>query len=821
MTDKLIVVPHNFPIVVRDSDSMLLPTAVLHCFLWHPYYMPLMEEMRQGQIPFVFMVMQRPNAQSFPRNAEGLYQAGVVCKVIEVDSATPRVGLYGMYRARARYRKNAKNLWVTDSTEPIHDKEEEQFVNQSGDMVVSSEYKNPILGLFLNIKTKLRILCEMCAQFAGADDADTQGLVRLLDNLGNYDLEKRDSIEYLVWQIVYATPVVDPSQKQHFIEATSLMRRLGGCLGLLEQNIAVINSAIQYDFAAKNRKNRQRGKVKAGGPAGGDLDSDSLANVQPEIAERWKKYQEIKDSLTPDQDKAILEDFGRLNSSNSESTEHGMFMNHLDTLLALFSSVPTSQETDISKVKEKLGKSHCGLEDVKDRIYNYLATKIRNPKGKAPILCFVGPPGTGKTSIGKSIADSLGLKFIRLSLGGVRDEAEIRGHRRTYIGAMPGKIVKKIIESGASNSVFMLDEVDKINNDFRGDPSSALLEVLDPEQNHSFQDHYVEAPLDLSGVLFLCTANLKSGIQPALLDRMDVISISGYTENEKVQIAKEFLVPKQIVEEGLSDVKLGWQDDNPDAVLSKIIRGYTREAGVRQLERQIRQIFSWWGRRSMENEQGELTKQLVVTEKLVEEFLGTSKYTRDRVKPTVVGEMVGLAWTPFGGDILYIQARIVPFTGKELSLTGKQGKVMQEACKVAMSVARSLAEKKKIHDKVLGNKTVHIHIPDAAVDKDGPSAGAATFCALYSAIFNVKARRYVSMTGEITLMGLVTRVGGVKEKVLAAHRDGIKEVILPVKNRENVKKDIPDEIKRELKFHFVTRIEEVLPIVFPDDASNA
>ena len=411
---------------------------------------------------------------------------------------------------------------------------------------------------------------------------------------------------------------------------------------------------------------------------------------------------------------------------------------------------------------------------------------------------------------------------MRLSLGGIRDEADVRGHRQTYIGAIPGKIIQEIVRLGVRNPVFMLDEVDKINSDFRGDPSSALLEVLDPEQNHSFQDHYVGAPFDLSSVLFLCTANLSSGIQPALLDRMEVIEIAGYTEFEKIRIAAEFLIPKQVIETGFPGLKVNWQDNDPDKIILKIVKGYTREAGVRDLERQIHQIFSRWGRQVMKDGDDKFaigeTKpaEILITEELVEKLLGSPKYAHERVNKTEVGEAVGLAWTPVGGDILYIQAAIMPFTGKELSLTGSQGETMRESCKVAVSLLRIFLEKAK-KSKVLENKTIHIHIPEGAVKKDGPSAGITTFSALYSEAFGVLVKPFVTMTGEITLKGMVTKVGGIKEKVLAAHRDGLKEIILPASNELDVKDKIPEEIKKDLRFHFMSSVDEVLPIVFPEN----
>ena len=825
MRDNQLVVPDGFPVIEHSSTSMPLPFTGVQRFLRHPYYEFLIQEAREGKIPFVFAVMQGPKLQAFPKSEKGLYWVGVVCSVEGVGSVEPLISLLGRNRVRVgRYIKRANNIWVATLMEQIIDVSEEQFVSDKGDVIVNPEYQTLLGGLLFNIRNKLQQLYQECVKFAGPDDDDTRGLMSLYDGFYNYDLNRRDAIDRLVWEIVFAIPVIDSTQKQHFIELTSLMQRMGGCLGLLELNIDIISSAKRYDVAVRHRIRKKKRRPSDGVPRDDDSpDRDGLsANVNPETAERWKKYEKIKNSISPEAEKAIIEDFNRLNSCVPGQSEWNIFINHLDCLLSLYSTEIIPQERDVSKVEKVLGQSHCGLEDIKERIYDYLATKIRNPKGKAPILCFVGPPGVGKTSIGKSVAESLGLKFVRLSLGGIRDEADIRGHRQTYIGAIPGKIIQEIVRLGVKNPVFMLDEVDKISNDFRGDPSSALLEVLDPEQNYSFQDHYIGAPFDLSGVLFLCTANTSSGIQRALLDRMEVINIAGYTEFEKVQIATEFLVPKQIIETGFPGLNVNWQDNDFGKVISKIVKGYTREAGVRNLERQIHQILSRWGRQVMKDGDDKFaigeTKpaEILITEELVEKLLGSPKYAHERVNKTEVGEAVGLAWTPVGGDILYIQAAIMPFTGNELLLTGSQGETMRESCIVAVSLLRIFLEKAK-KSKVLENKTIHIHIPEGAVKKDGPSAGITIFSSLYSEAFGVLVKPFVTMTGEITLKGMVTKVGGIKEKILAAHRDGLKEIILPASNELDVKDKIPEEIKKDLKFHFMSSVDEVLPIVFPEN----
>ena len=824
MSNGQLIVPSEFPVVVQNSFIMPLPGIGIIRFLKHPYYNSLIQEAREGKVPFVFAVMQKQGYNIFPEKEDGLYQTGVVCSVEFVDGVESRITLFGRYRAKAGRIKKLNNLWVATSLERVIDKSEKQFVNEKDDLVINPEYRTSLLGLFFNMRNKIQHLCQECIEFAGPNDLDTQELLNLYDDFYNHDFNSRDAIDMLIWEIVFAAPVIDPPQKQRFIEQTFLMRRIGACLGLLELNLGIIGSAKMYNTAVKSRLKKDKNQVKVGVPGSGGLpdDDNSAANANPELAKMLEIYKKIKDSISLEAQKAILEDFSRLNSCVSGQSEWNTFINHLDCLLNLYSTETTSQENDISKVEEILGRSHYGLEDIKERIYDYLATKIRNPKGKAPILCFVGPPGVGKTSIGKSVAESLGLKFVRLSLGGIRDEADIRGHRLTYIGSIPGKIVQEIVRLGARNPVFMLDEVDKITNDFRGDPSSALLEVLDPEQNHFFQDHYIGAPFDLSGVLFLCTANISSGIQSALLDRMEVIEIAGYTEVEKIRIAAEFLVPKQIVETGFAGLKINWQDNNPDKVISGIVKGYTREAGVRELERQIHHIFSKWGRRTIKNGSGK-PAEMFITEGLVEELLGTPKYSHERVKKTEIGEAVGLAWTPVGGDILYIQAELTPHgrAEKDISQTGGLLEVFKDANHNALTVVKNLLRNDKQAVKRLAENLLHLSVPDGGVKKDGPSAGIAMALAIYSELTDKPLKPYVAMSGEITVKGMIRAVGGVKEKVLAAYRDGAKEVILPVSNERDVKDKVPEEIKKGLKFHFVSHVTEVLPIVFFDNAGSS
>jgi ATP-dependent Lon protease len=506
--------------------------------------------------------------------------------------------------------------------------------------------------------------------------------------------------------------------------------------------------------------------------------------------------------------KPVLEEVERqlkkLERMHPDAAETATLRNWLDWMVTLPWSKAGKDNLDLAEAQRILDEDHFGLEKVKERIIEYLAVRQLKEKAKGPLLCFVGPPGVGKTSLGRSIARALGRKFVRLSLGGVKDEAEIRGHRRTYVGSMPGRVIQGIQQAGTNNPVFMLDEVDKIGADYRGDPSSALLEVLDPEQNNSFRDHYLGVPFDLSGVMFICTANLTDTIQPAFLDRMEVIPLSGYTEDEKLEIARRHLVPKQLDEHGLTPEHLLF----PDATLRLLINTYTREAGLRNLEREIAKIARKTARRVAE---GQLHGTLRVTSARVPKLLGAPRVHPEEVlAKDAVGIATGLAWTATGGDLLFIEATLMRGKGR-LTLTGHLGQVMKESAQAALSYARSRARQYGIHEDFFAAQDLHVHVPEGAIPKDGPSAGITIATAVISALTGRPVRRGIAMTGEITLRGNVLPIGGLKEKMLAARRAGIATLVCPKLNRKDLD-EVPPELRRAFQVHLVETVDEALEL---------
>ena len=593
---------------------------------------------------------------------------------------------------------------------------------------------------------------------------------------------------------------ISVDEKQDLLNTLSVRTRLEKLSAILNREVELVElgNKIQSQVQSELNKNQKefylRQQMRAIQKELGE--GDSRSNELDDLR------QKIDDAKMPEEAlKAADNEFERLKIIPPESAEHSMVRTYLEWLIHLPWAVMTEDNLDIPHARQVLDEDHYDLEKIKDRILEYLAVRKLKQDSKGPILCFVGPPGVGKTSLGRSIARAMGRKFVRLSLGGVRDEAEIRGHRRTYIGSLPGRVIQSLRSAGSHNPLFMLDEIDKLGMDFRGDPASALLEVLDPEQNFSFSDHYLEVPFDLSKVMFITTANYLEPVPPALKDRMEVIELAGYTEEEKLEIAKRHILPKQVVEHGLTDEQIEFTDE---AVLS-IAGGYTHEAGVRNLEREIGAVCRKVARGVTEGN----TEKVIVTQEKVSDLLGPIKFFPEVAERTQrPGVAIGLAWTPNGGDILFIEA--TRMAGKKgLTLTGHLGDVMKESAQTALSYVRSQADQLHIPADFYDNCDIHIHVPSGAIPKDGPSAGITMVTALASLLTERKVRQDVAMTGEITLRGKVMPIGGVKEKVLAARRAGVTTVILPQRNEKDLE-DVPPTVREEMQFRFVESIDEVL-----------
>ena len=593
-----------------------------------------------------------------------------------------------------------------------------------------------------------------------------------------------------------------PAEKQKVLEIDNVKKRLKEVTKLVNHQLEIlelgnkIQTQVKGDMDKSQREYYLRQQLKAIQEELGEKDDTKveLDEYRTKIAEK---------NLPEDARKEAERELKRLEKMHPSSAEYTVSSTYLDWITSLPWNESTQDTLDIQKARKVLDEDHFGLEKAKNRIIEYLAVKKLKPSSKGPILCFAGPPGTGKTSLGNAIAKALGRAFVRISLGGVRDEAEIRGHRRTYIGALPGRIIQGIRRAGANNPVFMLDEIDKVGSDFRGDPSSALLEVLDPEQNFSFSDHYLDVSFDLSKVMFITTANILDTIPPALRDRMEVLQLLGYTEDEKIKIANRHLIPRQRKEHGLNSEQISFTK----GAVKLIINGYTREAGLRNLEREIATICRGVASQIVE----ETATSMPIKVVNVSKFLGPVRFISEaKTRITTPGIATGLAWTPAGGDILFIEATAMK--GKKgLTLTGQLGDVMKESATTALSFIRANAAALEIDEDFFEKSDIHIHVPAGAIPKDGPSAGVTILTALTSLLRNKIIKKDLAMTGEITLRGQVLPVGGIKEKVLAAHRFGIKTLILPSQNEKDLQ-DIPKKVQKEIQFHFINKMKDVLKI---------
>jgi ATP-dependent Lon protease len=599
---------------------------------------------------------------------------------------------------------------------------------------------------------------------------------------------------------------LDVNKEQSLLEAetnTDALRLMHGYLSHEVQVLELRNkiaSDARTEMSKEQREYMLRQQMRA--------IQQELGEKNPEQAEVDMLREQLEKADLPEEvRKEANRELSRLERMPAGQPEHGVIRTYLELLLELPWNKYTEDNHDIARARQVLDEDHYNLKEVKERILEHLGVLKLNPDAKAPILCFVGPPGVGKTSLGQSIARALGRKFERMSLGGLHDEAELRGHRRTYIGAMPGRLIQAMRRAGAKNPVLMLDEVDKLGRDFRGDPAAALLEVLDPEQNKTFRDNYLDLPFDLSKVLFITTANTLDTIPRPLLDRMEILRLSGYSEEEKIQIARRYLIPRQLKQNGLSEDRCHITDDG----LRKLITGYTREAGLRRLEQAIGRVTR---KVALQVAEGAVQGLITVGADQVVEMLGPESFHLEEArKEAPPGVATGLAWTETGGDVLYVEATLLP-DGKSMTLTGQLGEVMQESAKAAQSYVWSHADSLGIDPLIFKNSGVHVHVPAGAIPKDGPSAGVTMVTALASLYTKTPARTDTAMTGEVTLTGLVLPIGGVKEKVLAARRAGIKRVILPRANQKDLR-DIPEAVRNEMEFIFADRVEDVLAAAIP------
>src|SRR5213595_500916 len=763
-------------------DVVVFPHMVIPLFVGRPKSIKAMETaMEAGKS--ILLVAQKSAAKDDP-GPEDMYAIGCVSNILQMlklPDGTVKVLVEGGTRARIGEITDLKSHWTAEAS---------VIPPESAVQHEVEAMRRALLSAFDQyVKLNKKIPPEILTSLSGIDEAG-----RLADTVAAHLPLKLE-------------------QKQQVLEMFDVKARLEHLLSQLETEIDIlqvekrIRGRVKRQMEKSQREYYLNEQVKAiqkelgEGEEGADLE---------EMEKKIRRAHMHKDAR-----KKAESELKKLKLMSPMSAEATVVRNYIEVLVGLPWSKKTKIKHDLGHAEQVLNEDHYGLEKVKDRILEYLAVQQRVDKMKSPILCLVGPPGVGKTSLGQSVARATGRKFVRMALGGVRDEAEIRGHRRTYIGSMPGKVLQSLTKVGTRNPLFLLDEIDKLGMDFRGDPSSALLEVLDPEQNHTFSDHYVEVDFDLSDTMFIATSN-SMNIPPALLDRMEVIRLAGYTEDEKVNIALRYLLPKQAKNNGVKETEM----DVTESAVRGIVRYYTREAGVRSLEREISKIC----RKVVKGVQlKQYEGKVVVTEENLNDFLGVRRFDYGQAtKQNQVGQVVGLAWTEVGGDLLTIESAMMPGKGNIIR-TGSLGDVMKESVEAARSVVRSRARRLGIKDELFEKRDIHIHVPDGATPKDGPSAGIAMTTAFVSALSGIPVRADVAMTGEITLRGEVTAIGGLKEKLLAAHRGGIKTVLIPEENVKDLQ-DIPENVKSNLEIvpvRWIDRVLEVALEALPQPLSEA
>lgn len=769
--DESIEIKTEIPIIPL-RDVVVFPHMIYPLLIGRNFTIKALNE-AMSQNKQVFLVSQKVASVDKPE-ADDLYKVGIIARILQVmkmPNGTLKVLVEGLVRAKLKKIEKTKSFFLAHCE--IFPFKESKKIDHETEAIC-------------------RNVSEQFAEYVRLNRRVPDEIVVTLASINEYQ-HRADTISAHILQKI--------ETKQEVLESFSVKDQFTILSEILKEEIEILKIEQKIDGTVKESMSRSQREfylqqqLKA--------IKDELGQFDEPMAEVDDLYAKLESHNYPVAVKTKAEEeIKKLSKMHPYSAESGVVRSYLDWLLNIPWKKFSKDRVEFSKVKEILDGDHFGLEKPKGRIIEHLAVIRLAGKVKGPILCLVGPPGVGKTSVGRSIANAMGRKFVRMSLGGVHDEAEIRGHRKTYIGALPGRIIQSLKKAGTSNPVFLLDEIDKIGKDFRGDPASALLEVLDPEQNNSFTDNYLEVEYDLSDTLFITTANSISSVPPALRDRMEIIRLPGYLDFEKMAIARDFLLPKLKLELGLKNLPIEISED----ALLEIIRSYTREAGVRELERQLGNLL----RKSVVKlASGKKIRKLVVTKNKVVKHLGAPKFTDTNIKSSpTIGYAVGMAWTELGGEVLPVE--VVPMKGKaKLTLTGSLGEVMRESAFAALSYIRKNAALFGLNDNFYEDMELHVHIPEGAVPKDGPSAGVTLTCAILSSLIDLPVRTDISMTGEITLSGDVLAVGGLNEKLLAAKRHGINEIILPDKNRKDVS-EFPKELLDGLKLHYVKRIKDVL-----------
>ena len=758
-------------------DLVIFPGVVTPVYVGREKSMKTLEKLENSENTKMLFGMQKETLKEEPKLPEDVYTTGVIVNVLQ-SIKMPNKTIKILVEAEKRVLLE-------------NPKEEEDGSYSSG--YVEVECKNSDSKETLAVYRKVIEYYERYTKFLGKTLPEVLVTLKSTKDInGGFDLIANNLF-------------IDSQDKQKILEVLDVEQRGYMILDLLSKEIEINEIEKKVEDKVRNKMNDAqkayylKEKINA---MKEEIQDYTPEDEDKELAERIEKAK-----LPAEVKKKVDEELKKMSKMPGFSAEASVSRNYIETLLELPWKKTTKDDLDIERASSVLDRDHYGLKEVKERILDYLAVKKLNPKMKGTIICLVGPPGVGKTSLAKSVADSMGRKFVRVSLGGVRDEAEIRGHRRTYIGSMPGRIMKAMKLAGVKNPLILLDELDKMSSDFKGDPASAMLEVLDPEQNIHFEDHYIDVPYDLSQVFFLATANDLRNIPEPLIDRMEIISLSSYTEYEKLHIAKQYLVKQLQEENGLKDIKITISDN----VILKIINEYTKEAGVRSLKREINSLFRKLARKVVK----EKLEKITVNANNLEKYLGKAKFRPEKMKERTykVGIVNGLAWTSVGGVTLEVHGVLIPGKGA-LNLTGTLGNVMKESAEVSFTYVKSNFEKYHIDEKeFLEKKNIHLHFPEGATPKDGPSAGITITTAILSVLTGREIRQDIAMTGEITITGEVLAIGGVKEKVIGAHRAGIREVILPEDNRPDIT-DIPHEVAKDMKINFVKNYDEVEKLVF-------